>query len=210
MNKHTHLPEKLEKVLDSEKRDFVVKSSREQPIRLALGQMFFGMVWMGGVTFFLWIFLGPFVQGLDEDFTWDPEILLSRMDNNEVAVPVIVLGVFSLIGIGVFLGGFLLLFQRGGYYVGTAKRLLYYKNGRVRAMDWEQFTGNMEISGTDARGSLSLEMRTGRIVSQKGAVSEKFIPDVVYMHAIPDVYNIEKICRRRIRENDPTPSNLKV
>jgi len=48
-------------------------------------------------------------------------------------------------------------------------------------------------------------MRTGRMVSSKGS-SDRFVPDVFYMTGIPDIHEIEQICRKRIRENDPTPA----
>jgi len=32
------------------------------------------------------------------------------------------------------------------------------------------------------------------------------IPDELYISGIPGVFEIEKICRKRIKENDPTPA----
>ena len=47
-------------------------------------------------------------------------------------------------------------------------------------------------------------MRTGRMVSRKNGPDE-YVPDVIYMLEIPNVFEVEQICRRRIKENDPTP-----
>ena len=35
--------------------------------------------------------------------------------------------------------------------------------------------------------------------------SDEYVPDVIYITGIPNVFEIEKICRTRIKENDPTP-----
>jgi hypothetical protein len=40
--------------------------------------------------------------------------------------------------------------------------------------------------------------------------SDKSVPDILYISAIENVYEIEKICKIRIKENDPTPAVLSV
>jgi len=47
-------------------------------------------------------------------------------------------------------------------------------------------------------------MRTGKMVSRKNG-PDRYVPDVIYISEIPYVFEIEKICRARIKENDPTP-----
>jgi hypothetical protein len=42
------------------------------------------------------------------------------------------------------------------------------------------------------------------MVSRKNGPDE-YVPDVIYMLEIPNVFEVEQICRRRIKENDPTP-----
>jgi hypothetical protein len=36
----------------------------------------------------------------------------------------------------------------------------------------------------------------------------RYVPETIYLSGIPDVYQIEKICRTRIKENDPTPTEI--
>jgi hypothetical protein len=43
------------------------------------------------------------------------------------------------------------------------------------------------------------------MVSGKGG--SRYVPDITYIAGIPDAYEIEKICQKRIKENDPTPSS---
>ena len=60
-----------------------------------------------------------------------------------------------------------LIFKKGGYFVGTPTRLVRYQNGNIRSIDWEQFSGDIEVSGRDPKGNISLQMRTGRVVRTK-------------------------------------------
>ena len=83
-------------------------------------------------------------------------------------------------------------------------RLIHYHKGNIRSIDWEQFSGDIELSGNNQKGNISLQMRTGRMVSRKNG-PDRYVPDVIYISKIPNVFEIEKICRKRIKENDPTP-----
>jgi hypothetical protein len=42
------------------------------------------------------------------------------------------------------------------------------------------------------------------MVSRKNG-PDRYVPDVIYISDVPYVFEIEKICRKRIKENDPTP-----
>ena len=88
--------------------------------------------------------------------------------------------------------------------MGTPTRLVHYQKGRIRSIDWEQFSGYIEVDGTTDRGNISLQMRTGKIVHRSRGL-DSFVPDVVYISGISNVFEVERICRRRIKENDPTP-----
>jgi hypothetical protein len=112
--------------------------------------------------------------------------------------------VFVLIGLGLVGAGVYQLFKKGGYFVGTPTRLVHYNNGKVRSIDWEQFSGDIEVKGTALKGNLELQLRTGRMVSSKNK-PDRYVPDVIYLSGIPEVFKVEGICRKRIKENDPTP-----
>jgi len=55
------------------------------------------------------------------------------------------------------------------------------------------------------KGNLSLELRTGKMQSRKNGPS-RFVPDIIHIAEVKDVLSIEKKCRIRIKENDPTPA----
>jgi len=98
-----------------------------------------------------------------------------------------------------------LLFKKGGYFVGTPTRLVHFRNGTIRSIDWEQFSGDIEVNGNEQKGNISLGLRTGKMVSQKNG-PDRYVPDTIYISGIQEVYKVEKLCRMRIKENDPTPS----
>ncbi len=74
-----------------------------------------------------------------------------------------------------------------------------------KSIDWEQFSWNIEISSDIKDWTICFELRTWHMVSRKNAPSE-YVPDKINIVKIPNFYEIEKICRKRIKENDPTPS----
>ena len=63
----------------------------------------------------------------------------------------------------------------------------------------------MEIN--NKKGDISLQLRTGKMVRRKNS-SDEYVPDIVYISGVTNVLMIEKICRKRIKENDPTPANI--
>lgn len=104
-----------------------------------------------------------------------------------------------MVGFGIYS-----LLKKGGYFIATPLRLITFQNGTVRSIDWEQFSGDIEINGNEFEGNLALQMRTGRMISSKNSGS-RYVPDTIYLTGIPNVFEIEQICRKRIKENDPTP-----
>ena len=82
--------------------------------------------------------------------------------------------------------------------------MVHYQNGNMRSIDWEQFSGDIEVSGDAQNGAVSLRMRTGSMVASKRDPAQ-YVPDIIDITGIPDVFEIEQICRKRIKENDPTP-----
>ena len=70
----------------------------------------------------------------------------------------------------------------------------------MTSINWEQFSGNIEVSENKQEGNIILQMRTGEIVTGKSG-ARRYIPDTVYIIGIPNVYEIEEICRKRIKEH---------
>jgi hypothetical protein len=198
------LPEQLESNISSEKKEFAVFSRRSQPIKSSLGLVLFGTFWLAFTSIFVVAFLGPLFVGQEVHFTSDGNPVTAGPGNlKPVLLPAMFIGIFVLVGIGMLGFGLYSLFKSGGYFVGTPTRLIHYRNGTIRSINWEQFSGDIEVSGDDRKGNIALGMRTGKMVSRKSG--SQYVPDVVNMVGIPDIINVERICRQRIRENDPTP-----
>jgi hypothetical protein len=199
------LPVSLRTVLGSERKEFAVKASKAQPSKMSYFLIFFGTIWLAFTSIFVFAFLGPLFVGKEVEFTADGIPVVAGPGNlGPIIVPALVIGIFVLVGIAVFGFGIYILFKKGGYFVGTPTRLVHFRNGNIRSIDWEQFTGDIEINGDNQKGNISLQLRSGHMVSQKNS-SDRYVPDVVYITGIPDVFEVERICRERIKENDPTP-----
>jgi hypothetical protein len=198
------LPQNLLTVLGDEKIDFSVKAKRAKPIKNSLGIILFGTVWTAFTSIFVFAFFGPLFVGEEVHFTSNNVPTVASPDNLEpIILPGIIIGIFVLIGIIMLGFGIYSIFKKGGYFVGTPLRLISYQNGNVRSIDWEQFSGDIEVKGDEINGNLSLQMRTGKMVSSKNNRS-RFVPETIYLSGIPNVYEVEKNCRERIKENDPT------
>jgi len=203
-----YLPDDLNTVIGSEKKEFAVKAKRAQPGKVSMSLILFGTVWLAFTSIFFVAFLGPLFVGEEVEFTTNGVPTVAGPGNlGPILLPALIIGVFVLVGIAMMGSGIYSMFKKGGYFVGTPTRLIHYQNGTVRSIDWEQFSGDIEINGDAEKGNLSLQMRTGRMVSSKNS-PDRYVPDTIYISGIASVYEIEQICRKRIKENDPTPSTL--
>jgi len=202
------LPPNLSASLGSETQDFAVKSTRLQPVKKSLYSILIGLALLAIMGIFVSAFLGPIFQGQEVHFTANGSPVTAGPGNlGPIVLPSIILGIFTLVGLGILIYGIYSLIKKGGYFVGTPTRLVNYINENVKSTDWEQFTGNIEVSGNDASGTLTLQLRTGKTVSNKRG-PDKFVPDVIYICGIANIFEIEKLCRKRIKENDPTPAGV--
>ena len=62
-----------------------------------------------------------------------------------------------------------------------------------------------EIEG---QGYISLKLWSGAMISKEDHGEKKFVHDFVDISGVPNVLEIEKICRERVKENNPTPANI--
>lgn len=206
----TTLPTELLTALGSESQDFSVKAARKQPLSKSLFLLAFGTFWTLFSGMFAAIFISPVLLGGESHFTVNGVATVASADNmGALVAPGLFIGLFLLVGFAILGGGFYSLLAKGGYFVGTPTRLVNYRNGTLKSYDWEQFTGTIEVSGNERNGSISLELRTGKMVSQKNG-PDRYVPDIIYIASIENAFEIERLCRRRIRENDPTPANVEV
>lgn len=201
------LPDGLVEAIGSESKDFAVKAGHAQPVKVSMFLILFSLFWLLFTSIFMIAFLGPLFQGKEVEFTSNGVPVVAGPGNlKEIIVPALVIGIFALVGFAMLAGGLYLLFKKGGYFVGTQTRLINFHSGNFRSIDWEQFSGDIEVKGNDKKGTITLGLRTGKMVSNKNG-PDKYVPDMLYISSIPNVFEIEKICRKRIKENDPTPSS---
>jgi hypothetical protein len=199
------LPQTLIDYIGFEKKEFAIKASHSQPPKMSCFFILFGTFWLAFTSIFVVALLGPLFRGKDVQFTVNDVPAVAGPGNLAPIIgPAIFIGIFVLIGLILVSVGFYVLFKKGGYFVGTPTRMIHYHNGSIRSVDWEQFSGDIEITGNNQKGSITLGMRTGRMVSKKNG-PDQYVPDTFYISGIQNAVEIEKICRQRIKENDPTP-----
>ncbi|OGD66966.1 hypothetical protein A2442_00155 [Candidatus Campbellbacteria bacterium RIFOXYC2_FULL_35_25] len=200
------LPKGLNIAIGSERKDFEVEARHTQPLTKIFSLGVFGIIWLTFTGVFMFAFLGPLFQGKEVYFTSNEIPVVASLQNlNPLIAPMLVMAIFVLVGIYILGFGIFSFFKKGGYFVGTPTRLINYRKNKVRSIDWEQFSGDIEINGNSKKGNIILQMRTGKIVNEENE-SRKYVPDVIYISGIKGALAIGEICRKRIKENDPTPS----
>ena len=200
-----NIPIELRNLIDSEQTDFIVKSSRNYPKKKGIVLLLFALFWNAFVSVFVIAFLVPILRGKEVSFKANDVPTSGSLENWEpILVPSLIISLFVFVGIGMFIWALVQLLQKGGYFAGTETRLIKYRNGEITVKDWEQFSGNIKMKNKSDLGDLELELRTGKMKSRNKG-SDKFVPDIIYLSGIKNVFEIEKKCRIRIKENDPTP-----
>lgn len=200
-----NMPPDLDRVLGEEAAEFTVKSSRKMPLKQCIGMLVFGVFWLGFTSIFFFAFLGPIFMGKEVRFTSNNVPVVAGPGNlGPVIPPAIFIGIFMLIGIALVGYALYNLLSEGSWFIGTPKRLIIYGKSNVRSIDWEQFSGDIEVNGTPDKADISLKMRTGRMVSRKHG-PDQYVPDCIYISGIKNAFEVQDICRKRIKENDPTP-----
>jgi len=200
------LPEELNISLGSENREFAVKGTFAQPVIASGLNILFGAGWLGFTFLLMSFFLAPgFIKDAIQSFT-SPEAADSvEGERLGYLFFIVFFGIFLSIGFYVVLKGIFSLFRSGGYFVGTPTRLVHFRKGKLRSCDWEQFTGDIIVRGNNKKGNITLVMKTGKMVRSKN--SSRFVPDLIYIAGTEGAIDIEQICKKRIKENDPTPAN---
>jgi hypothetical protein len=201
------IPQELEAAIGGQAKEFAVKAKRAKPFKRSIGLILFGLVWLGFSSMFAFIMFGPLLQGKEVNITINDVPTTVTPDNlAPLLIPGIFVGIFLLVGIGTLGYGIYSVTAEGPFIVGTKSALLIFRKGKLRTIDWEQFNGDITVSGDDQNGTVALQMRTGKMVS-KGKHGKRYVPDVIHMAGIPNAYEIEQICRKHIKENDPTPAS---
>lgn len=199
-----NIPEELLISLGTETREFAIKSRRQRSARRSLGKIIFSIVWLGFTSFFVVLMLGPVFTGGSTETIINGQTTTISAGNLKPALPMIgFIVVFLAIGLVLLISSLYSIFQRGGWFVGTPARLVWFKKGILKSYDWSQFSGNIEIRGSNSKGNITLEMRTGTIRRTKGG-GEYYVPDIVYLIGISNAYEIGKIVRKRIEEHKPS------
>jgi hypothetical protein len=200
------LPDELLNEIGSETKEFVVYGTRLRPVTgNAITQLIIGILWVGGfiwIGFFLFNEFGP----ADVTAAAPPEPVINesltdKFLNDGWAIGLLYLA-FLLPGIWNLKKTIVPLLKSGGIFVGTPQRLLNYRKGEIISYGWSEFILKTKVKGNGLKGNLTLTRTTGYYMSagQRAGGTKFYIPYIVFMSGIGDVFEIEKICKKRIEE----------
>jgi len=190
MNINNQIPEILLKTIDDEKTDFIVKPKRESTRKGFWNTILFSVGWTGLLIAFY--FIGGDDLKMEVDLT-----------STEVHVFIIV---WFLIGLlpSVFAVYSFFFKKVHSYFVATPTRLIYFDKNKIRSIDWEQFTGDIIIGGSEEEADLTLILRTGYKKTDKddeGTSNEYFVHSRIEISGVAESFLVENVCRTRIIEN---------
>ncbi len=204
MHQNPTPPSDLKKIIGDEPTDFILKAKWNHSRSKFKSALIMALFWNAIVFLFLYIMYAPLFTKGEVHFSSNGVPKVANWDNLvSLTVPSLILGLFLLIGIFSIIWSIIIYFQKGGYFAGTPSRFIKYRKGKIDIYDWEQFTGNMRIKTNGNFGSLEFILRTGKI--HKNEDRKRFVPDKIEMAGIQNVLDIQEKCRKRIKENDPTP-----
>ncbi len=84
---------------------------------------------------------------------------------------------------------------------------MHYQNGTIKSIDWEGFSGNVEVTGNTQKGTISLYTSRMGMENMKNNQNQ-YLSNVIHISDIQNVFEIEQICRKRIEESKPAPPTI--
>ncbi len=188
-----------------EKIEFCVKATRAVPLVAPMSLLGFATIWLAITGTISAMFFLPLLKGEQVHFKKNGIPVVAGPDNiAELLMPGLILGLFLIIGIAIVGFALRMLFKEGSWFVGTPKRLIVISKNELKSLDWEQFNGVIEARGSETSGNINLQLRTGKYRHRKHG-PDQYVADSIDMVGISNAYNIHEMCRKRIKENDPTP-----
>ena len=193
------LPKDLRLVINNEQIDLIIKAKRNAPLKKALSYFFFSFFWLLILSVGIYTSLKSHFnnKSLSNIIT-----KLKNIDYTESATLVVLC--FISIGLSMFLYGFYILLQKGGYFIATKSGLLKYRNGKIKMTDWQQFSGNIKVNNRNLYGDIAMELVTGKHVSRYNDSSydnKRYVPDVIHIVGVESPMQIVNKYKARIEEN---------
>ncbi len=201
------MPPEVRAALGGERIDFAVATTRAHPRSRAIGNFLFATLWLGFISIFFAVMWGPVFLGDEVRFEANGVPQVAGPGNlRPLLMPTVIVGLFAAVGVAILVGGFWTLFAKGGWFVGTPTRMLVATAKGIRSIDWEQFSGDISVTGKGERGSVFLRLRAPTSIVEDSAGRARGVPDMISIIGVANASSIANICRERIKENDPTPA----
>jgi hypothetical protein len=205
MNGHIVLPPELNSNVGAEQKDFALKSKYQKPLAQLIPQMIAFVIFVGVTSFLVVNYMTRLLNGENIYVTSNNVVKMGNLENLQpLLAPGLMIGFLFLLAWIIFIYNIVKMVRGGGYFVGTNTRLVSQNKGKIRSIDWQQFTGETSVSGNATKGNVSLQLKN---MIRVGSRNKKDIykNEMIYFVNVRNAIEIEKICRTRIKENDITP-----
>lgn len=184
------IPPALNKAINKEQIDFIVYAKGKPLLSGYTGFfLFFGSFWIVlGVYFFTLVFF---------------ELLSVQNKVNSSALTISsIIGPITMLFIGIIILGIAIYkhYRKREYFVGTSTYLFQYRKSTVISTHWSRFATNMLVEQEGNYGYLTL-IPKGPYGSWNKNENKRLKQNLINMTNIPNIYHVEKCCRKRIAEN---------
>lgn len=206
------IPPELSSMISGERVLFSFLSKFKYPRGQSLIFIIFSFCWLAFSSIFVFAFFAPLLVGKEVHFKSNGVPVTASLNNlSPLLVPGIIIGMFVLIGLIMLYFAVKNYFMKGGYFVGTDKRLISYDQ-EIKSVPWDKFTG--KISVFPAKKQVDLELVSGRVVSNKSrrnrTRSETFVHDLIHFVGVEQPVQIGEICRKQIEDFQAKPAGVEI
>lgn len=94
------------------------------------------------------------------------------------------------------------------YFAWTPTKLIRVYENVVEIFEWSQFTGIIKVIWDETRWTIMFLLKSWKMIANFDRNTERYVPDVIGMSNIKDPFEIEKLCRIRIKEKNANPTAL--
>ncbi len=184
----------LYNMLEGENIEFILHSKFTSAAINNIPFLVLGGAW----TFYgLFFFLSFYYQSF-KGWIPDPAKLTHAPENIIIIVTLGALVIFVLTGVFIILASIRHIAKSGCWYIGTDRKLIVATRRRVHFYDWDQFTPDIELIGNDKKGSLILNMKTGKTIIKKSG-KRVIVPEKIEMSGIRKMLTVEAVIRKHLK-----------
>ena len=193
-----NIPPEIYEAIQGEAPDFIVQSKIQFKARTPFILPFiFGLLWTTFVFYFISLSFKQIQEGAE--LTINNETIPLKLENwPQFIAPILIIIIFLAVGLGLIAIAIHFFRKKGSWYIGTPKRIIEYDKKIRKSVEWTKFTGKITYEDEPQKRSIFVKENMIFMIYLE---TKNDLPSIFYINGIPNLADIEQICRKRIEEN---------